>query len=183
MKQLWFDGKESVAPLELKNIIAKFKKQFNNQDQQDSQELLNVLLDGLHEDLNRVKRKPLVPVLESEGNNDLEASKESWKNHLKRNQSVVVDMMHGLYKSTVKCPDCNCVSVTFEPYMNISLPIPEIKLIQKPFFWVPFDPAKRSILYNFSIKSHKPINHLKEFIGDAFKVNKHSFDIVLIQDD
>ena len=32
MKQLWFDAKESVAPLELKNIIAKFKKQFNNQD-------------------------------------------------------------------------------------------------------------------------------------------------------
>ena len=47
--------------------------------------MLNVLLDGLHEDLNRVKKKPLVPVLESEGNNDLEASKESWKNHLKRN--------------------------------------------------------------------------------------------------
>lgn len=30
MKQLWFDSKEYVAPLELKNIIAKFKKQFNN---------------------------------------------------------------------------------------------------------------------------------------------------------
>lgn len=142
--------------------------------------MLNVLLDGLHEDLNRVKKKPLVPVLESEGNNDLEASRESWKNHLKRNQSVIVDMMHGLYKSTVKCPDCNCVSVTFEPYMNISLPIPEIRLIQKQFFWVPFDPSKRCILYNFSIKSHKPINHLKEFIGEAFKVNKHSFDVVLI---
>ena len=125
-----------------------------------------MLLDGLHEDLNRVKKKPLVPVLESNGNDDLEASRESWKNHLKRNQSVIVDMMHGLYKSTVKCPDCNCVSVTFEQ-----------------FFWVPFDTSKRSVLYNFSIKSHKQINHLKEFIGDAFKVNKHSFDIVLIQDD
>lgn len=91
--------------------------------------------------------------------------------------------MHGLYKSTVKCPDCNTISVTFEPYMNISLPIPEIRLIQKQFFWVPYDPSKRSILFNFSIKSHKQINHLKEFIGEAFKVNKHSFDIVLVQDD
>ena len=142
-----------------------------------------MLLDGLHEDLNRVKNKPLVPVLESEGNNDVEASCESWKNHLKRNQSVIVDLMHGLYKSTVRCPDCNCVSVTFEPYMNISLPIPEIKLIQKQFFWVPFDPSKRCVLYNFSIKSHKQINNLKEFIGNSFNINKHSFDIVLIQDD
>ena len=113
----------------------------------------------------------------------MEASCESWKNHLKRNQSVIVDLMHGLYKSTVRCPDCNCVSVTFEPYMNISLPIPEIKLIQKQFFWVPFDPSKRCVLFNFSIKSHKQINNLKEFIGNSFNINKHSFDIVLIQDD
>ena len=28
MKQLWFDGKESVAPFQLKSIIAKFKKQY-----------------------------------------------------------------------------------------------------------------------------------------------------------
>ena len=67
--------------------------------------------------------------------------------------------------------------------MNISLPIPEIRLISKQLFWVPFDPSKRSVLFNFSIKSHKTINHLKEVVGEAFRVNKHSFDIVLIQDD
>jgi len=63
--------------------------------------------------------------------------------------------MHGLYKSTVKCPDCERVSVTFEPYMNISLPIPEIKLITKSVFWVPFDTSKKCVLSEFTIKSHK----------------------------
>ena len=48
---------------------------------------------------------------------------------------------------------------------------------------MPFDPSKRCVLYNFSIKSHKQINNLKEFIGNSFNLNKHSFDIVLIQDD
>lgn len=101
IKQLWYDEKDSVAPYFLKSIIAKFKRQFNNQEQQDSQELLNVLLDGLHEDLNRVKQKPLVPIIESEGqpHNDAKVSRDSWLNHLKRNQSVIVDLMHGLYKS------------------------------------------------------------------------------------
>ena len=47
--------------------------------------MLSVLLDGLHEDLNRVKDKPLLPVLESNGTDDVQASKESWMNHLKRN--------------------------------------------------------------------------------------------------
>ena len=90
-----------------------------------------MLLDGLHEDLNRVKDKPLLPVLESNGTDDVRASKESWINHLKRNQSIIVDLMHGLYKSTLQCPDCLKISVTFEPYMNITLPIPEIRVINK----------------------------------------------------
>ena len=30
MKQLWFDNKDFVAPVQIKSIIAKFKKQFNN---------------------------------------------------------------------------------------------------------------------------------------------------------
>lgn len=143
LKELWFDTKESIAPVHLKSVIAKFKKQFNNSEQQDSQELLSVLLDGLHEDLNRVRQKPLVPVLESDGTDDTRAARESWKNHLKRNQSIIVDMMHGLYKSTVQCPDCNKVSVTFEPYMNLTLPIPEIKMVTKQFFFVPRDTSAR----------------------------------------
>ena len=51
---------------------------------------------------------------------------------------------------------------------------------QESVFAVPFDPRKRCVLYNFSIKSHKQIGNLKEFIGCAFNVGKHSFDLVLI---
>ena len=45
---------------------------------------------------------------------------------------------------------------------------------------MPFDPSKRCVLYNFSIKSHKQVGNLKEFIGNSFNVGKHSFDLVLI---
>lgn len=34
--------------------------QFYGYSQQDSLEFLNYLLDGLHEDLNRVKEKPII---------------------------------------------------------------------------------------------------------------------------
>ena len=145
--------------------------------------MLSVLLDGLHEDLNRVKNKPLVPVLESDGFDDVKVSRESWLNHLKRNQSIIVDLMHGLYKSTVECPDCGKISVTFEPYMNITLPIPEIKLITKQFFWVPFDTSKRAILHSFSIKSHKLVKSLKNQIAQNFDTKRKSFEIILMQDD
>jgi ubiquitin carboxyl-terminal hydrolase 4/11/15 len=56
------------------------------------QELLAFLLDGLHEDLNRVKRKPYHEVKDADGRPDGEVAEEYWRNHLARNDSVVVDL-------------------------------------------------------------------------------------------
>ena len=67
--------------------------------------------------------------------------------------------------------------------MNITLPIPEVKIITKQFFWIPYDQSKRKICFTFAIKSHLQIRHLKEFISNTFKVNKYAFDLVLVQDD
>lgn len=56
------------------------------------QELLAFLLDGLHEDLNRVKRKPYHEVKDADGRPDEEVAEEYWRNHLARNDSIVVDL-------------------------------------------------------------------------------------------
>lgn len=49
---------------------------------------------------------------------------ESWENHRKRNNSVIVDTLHGLFRSTVDCPECPRISVTFDPFCFLSLPLP-----------------------------------------------------------
>ena len=51
---IWSGQHRIISPDRLKQIIGQFKPRFNNKNQQDSQELLICLLDGLHEDLNRV---------------------------------------------------------------------------------------------------------------------------------
>jgi ubiquitin C-terminal hydrolase len=56
---------------------------------------VSFLLDGLHEDLNRVRVKPAVPNAESDGRPDDQVAQEQWQNFLKRNQSVVVDLFQG----------------------------------------------------------------------------------------
>lgn len=40
--------------------VGRFAPQFSGYQQQDSQELMAFLLDGLHEDLNRIKEKPYI---------------------------------------------------------------------------------------------------------------------------
>ena len=56
---LWFSfqagGGDRVAPRGFKRLIGDLAPQFRGYDQHDSQELLNFLLDGMHEDVNRVK--------------------------------------------------------------------------------------------------------------------------------
>ena len=49
------------------------------------------MLDGLHEDLNRVKCKPYIEAKGLEDRPDEEAAEEYWKNHLARNDSIIVD--------------------------------------------------------------------------------------------
>ena len=52
----------SVTPRKFKAKIGEFAPQFAGYGQQDSQELLAFLLDGLHEDMNRIQQKPYIEV-------------------------------------------------------------------------------------------------------------------------
>lgn len=44
-----------------------------------------------------------------------------------RNNSVIVDLFQGQYRSRLICPTCNLVSRTFDPFMYCSLPVPQYK--------------------------------------------------------
>ncbi|ONH94740.1 hypothetical protein PRUPE_7G027000 [Prunus persica] len=56
------------------------------------QELLAFLLDGLHEDLNRVKHKPYVNFRDADVRPDEDVADEYLANHIARNDSIIVDV-------------------------------------------------------------------------------------------
>lgn len=89
-------------------VIGQFAPAFAGYQQQDSQELMLFLLDGLHEDLNRVRKRPYVETVESMGRPDDVVAEESWRRNLLRDDSVFVDRGHGLLRSHVTCPTCRC---------------------------------------------------------------------------
>ncbi|KAM3271605.1 hypothetical protein ACQJBY_042043 [Aegilops geniculata] len=124
VRKLWAIDGTSFSPRQFKAKLARFAPQFSGFNQHDSQELLAFLLDGLHEDLNRVKCKPYAEAKDSDGRPDEEVADEYWGNHLARNDSIIVDTCQGQYKSTLVCPLCKKVSITFDPFMYLSLPLP-----------------------------------------------------------
>lgn len=51
--------------------------------------------------------------------------------------------MTGQYKSTLICPECKKVSVTFDPFMTISLPLPSIQhTVTLEFYLVFYDKTR-----------------------------------------
>uniref|UniRef100_A0A3Q3BCG7 Ubiquitin carboxyl-terminal hydrolase n=1 Tax=Kryptolebias marmoratus TaxID=37003 RepID=A0A3Q3BCG7_KRYMA len=147
VKQMWMSRSSYVAPRTFKTQVGRFAPQFSGYQQQDSQELLAFLLDGLHEDLNRVKKKPYLALRDAEGRPDEIVAKEAWTNHRLRNDSIIVDIFHGLFKSTLVCPECSKVSVTFDPFCYLTLPLPMKKDRTMEVFLVRSDPQSKPTQY------------------------------------
>ncbi|NXC49352.1 UBP4 hydrolase, partial [Penelope pileata] len=151
IKQIWSGRQSHVAPRMFKTQVGRFAPQFSGYQQQDSQELLAFLLDGLHEDLNRVKKKPYLELKDADGRPDSVVAKEAWENHRLRNDSIIVDIFHGLFKSTLVCPKCSKVSVTFDPFCYLTLPLPlrRDRLVEVTLVYA--DPQRRPVQYRLVV--------------------------------
>ena len=128
LEDLWNGEYEYINPSYFKRIFAHFVHKFSGYAQQDSNEFLIYLLDKIHEDLNTITVKPYIEMDEKKNDEtDEEVSKKWWEKHLKRENSIIVDLYHGQFKSTISCNYCNRVCVSFDSYMFLSLPIPSGK--------------------------------------------------------
>ncbi|VDM37864.1 unnamed protein product [Toxocara canis] len=169
--QLWSGTSRSVAPRKLKAVIGQYVQQFSGYSQHDSQELLSFLLDGLHEDLNRVKKKAYVEAKDSDGRPDhvyknfdersdlvfehdgivLKVADEAWQMYKMGNDSIIVDYLHGQLKSTV-------VSVKFDPFCFLSVPLPpKEKLCKISVTLVPRSLNRKWVKILFGIISNKAL--------------------------
>ncbi|KAK2185909.1 hypothetical protein NP493_217g02044 [Ridgeia piscesae] len=165
VKDLWSGTMKSIAPLKLRWTIGKYAPRFNGFQQHDSQELLAFLLDGLHEDLNRVHDKPYVELKDSDGRSDHIVAEEAWENHLLRNRSIIVDLFHGQLKSCVRCKQCGHTSVRFDPFTYLSLPLPMESCIHLEVIVVRLDgstPTKYGLRLNMDEKYKGLKRHLGE---------------------
>ncbi|KAG1926570.1 ubiquitin carboxyl-terminal hydrolase 15-like isoform X1 [Pimephales promelas] len=151
IKQLWSGKQSCVTPRPFKTLVGRFAPQFSGYQQQDSHELLAFLLDGLHEDLNRIRKKPYIQLKDTDTRPDQVVAEEAWENHIKRNDSIIVDIFHGLFKSTLVCPVCAKVSVTFDPFCYLTLPLPMKKERTLEVYLVWLDTLAKPTQYKLTV--------------------------------
>ncbi|XP_078693805.1 ubiquitin carboxyl-terminal hydrolase 4-like [Branchiostoma floridae x Branchiostoma belcheri] len=93
-----------------------------------------------------------------------------WEMYVRDNQSVVVDTFQGQFKSTVTCSVCRHPSVTYEPFMYLSVPLPRATERQIAVTWVPCDDTT-PVRYCLTVQEYGKVSDLKMallvFLGDG----------------
>ena len=124
LQQYWVESTRVGNPAEFKRTLGDKVKMFRGFGQQDSNEFMNFFMDYLNEDLNGTTQKPYIE-LESkkDGETDEQCAKRFWESNLKRNDSIITDLFCGQYKSTIVCPECGNINITFDPFNTLILPL------------------------------------------------------------
>ena len=124
LQQYWVEKTRVGNPAEFKKTLGDKVKMFRGFGQQDSNEFMNFFIDYLNEDLNGTTQKPYVE-LESKkpDETDEECAKRFWECNLRRNDSIITDLFCGQYKSTIICPECGNINITFDPFNTLTLPL------------------------------------------------------------
>lgn len=131
-----------------------------------------------------------MPTREANGKSDEVVSKEFWDDHLKRNKSIIVDLFQGQLKSRLVnntiflfllvtyilikkkiCPECKHVSITFDPFMYLSLPLPaqQERLIELTLVRNQEDGWESPVRYLIKSKKVKK-NEKKKFCSNFLKI-------------
>jgi len=166
VKEMWASRPHTVTPRNFKSAIGEFAPRFSGYAQQDSQELLACLLEGLHEDLNRVRKKPYFPdPAIGNGTDDEKVAAKAWKMYQAREDSVVIDNIYGQIRSQVICPECNKASVKFDECGILQLPFPSVDTKVQVITVVPADITKPRIKYGVTVNKNGKIADLKDATG------------------
>ncbi|XP_058517706.1 ubiquitin carboxyl-terminal hydrolase 16 isoform X2 [Ochotona princeps] len=114
-----------VTPKELFSQVCKKAVRFKGYQQQDSQELLRYLLDGMRaEEYQRVSKGILKAFANSTEKLDEELKNKVKDYEKKKSAPSFVDRIFGgELTSTIMCDECRTVSLVHESFLDLSLPV------------------------------------------------------------
>ena len=171
---MWMSNIRKINPYFFRITFCESTQQFMNNHQQDAMEFISILLNYLHEDLNRVVNKPYIKINEQKSTeNDVQASQRSLNCNLQRDDSIIFDLFNGQFQNIIKCLNCENIKKSYEPFINISLPIP----VKHNFYIIKFFTHLKCKYITMNINSEttlydliqKAINYIEPEIFETWK--------------
>ncbi|KAI9217664.1 hypothetical protein BC828DRAFT_390577 [Blastocladiella britannica] len=116
----------AVNPRAFKREVERIAPQFEGYDQQDAQEFLRCLLDGLSTDLYRARylARFSIPEADEDALPPEAKATVAWARYAHTQASFVSDVFAGQLMSRVRCHACGGVFSSFDVFWDLSVPIP-----------------------------------------------------------
>ncbi|XP_017851951.1 ubiquitin carboxyl-terminal hydrolase Usp2 isoform X2 [Drosophila busckii] len=122
IQEMWTSDVHSVTPMELKRAFSSKHRMYSDYNQQDAQEFLRFFLDSLHSALNSGIKGETLNI--DDNLSDNKKADLTWEWYARHENSLIRDLFVGQLKSTLKCTTCGNTSVTFDPFWDLSVPLP-----------------------------------------------------------
>ena len=106
-----FRQQNVLVPRNVRKISMNY---FDPDQQHDAHEFLRFLLSGMQDEVNLPLPKKAV---------EFKSHEVAWQYYQKYNVSLVDELLAGQLISTVTCTQCKHVSTTYDPFLDLSLPV------------------------------------------------------------
>lgn len=185
IKSLWSSTMYQDISARFKSLIGKYGTQYEGGEQHDAQEFLIWLLDKVHEDLNRAN-KSKYKKLDSKGTlgkPDEILAARALASHSRCNSSFIQELMQGQFKLTLTCPLCRKECKSFDPYICLSLPIPQKLKRLVPVHLVSLNGENRQIEFAIELFEGSTIRDLRVKVSEKCNIpHKHLMFLQLLRD-
>jgi hypothetical protein len=161
--------------------VGRINPDYAGISQHDVHELLEFFIDKIHEDLNKVGKKPYTEIPEGDGTNDVDISRLAWERHGMRHDSIVKDVFGGQLRSQLVCPACSRVSVKFDYFTTLQLAIPlqsevVVKVLYVPTVQTVAALSDPPMLVSIKLELNKNGRALKAAVAERIS---NEFDVII----
>jgi len=165
LKSLWSLQYDPEISDKFKSLVDKYGSQYKGGNQHDAQEFLLWLLDRVHEELNTATKKKYKRLKNLPGRPDDVLAAESLANYMRCNNSFVVDIFQAQFRSSLTCPACERQSNTFDPFLCVSLPIPQKQFRPILVTVLYIDQSPRQVRIGLTLPVDTDIKELREVLS------------------
>ncbi|XP_058805808.1 ubiquitin carboxyl-terminal hydrolase 31 isoform X2 [Phymastichus coffea] len=165
LKAIWYCKYEPEMSTAFKSVVDKYGSQYRGNLQHDAQEFLLWLLDKVHEDLNQATNKKY-KIIKNSFKNPESVAAETWANHKRCNNSFVHEVFQAQFRSSLTCPRCQQQSNTFDPFLCVSVPVPQAQRQMSLYVNVLYTSQQpRQVRIGVSVNQAANVKELREILA------------------
>ena len=130
IKNLWNkeNNNNSYSPSTFKNVLCSENDLFEGNSTNDSKDLINFLIERLHDELNEITSENDNQYLINENDqfNEKGALMSFLKNYKLKYNSIISDLFYGIYETKSICHGCRTMTFNFQIYNYLEFQLEEI---------------------------------------------------------